>query len=484
LTERSGASTKFHRVIGIDLGTTSCAVAVWDGSTMVLVPSSTGAALTPAVVGQNSAGQVVVGQPPIGDVDSALTAVKRLLGTGDRIRFRGSTYLPREICAFLLIELKRQAEAFIGAPVHDAVLTVPSAAGEAQRRALREAAGLAQLNVRLLLDDPVAAAMAFGSGLATSGRVVGAGRIHTYAIYDLGGGTFDTSIVRIGPGTIDVLGTVGDSRLGGDDFDERIVDYVLRQVRERHHVDLGQDERIRRRIRWEAELRKRELSTADLTMLHLPLLTATVSAAVPLTRRTFEAMIEPEVQRSIDHLTAAIAIAGMTYGVGAADVEQVLLTGGSTRIPSIRRRLAEYFGLSLDDVRTDLDPQEVIARGAGLIARDYEPAPLFDGPPAGLIAANLRLRAEMADPAPETATPEPPATGTPRSLPRLPAETPADFRPAAERARTLLTRSPAGEHVPLRAAYLALVDAVNAAAPDDRLTELGETLIVELDRAI
>jgi molecular chaperone DnaK len=456
LTEQSDVSSP-HRVIGIDLGTTSCAVSTWDGTKVVVV------ARIPAVVGQNRAGQVLVGRIPADDRENTVTGIKRALGTDERIRFRGRTYQPREICAFLLIDLKRHAESFLGAPVHDAVITVSSSAGEPQRRALREAAGLAQLNVRRLLDDPAAAAAGLG----------GTDHTGTYAIYDLGGGTFDASIVRIGPGTVEVLGTAGDPLLGGDDFDDRIVAFVLRQIRERHHVDLSQDARIRQRIRWEAEIRKRELSVTDSATLKLPLLTATVSASVPVTRRAFETMIEPDVERSIDHVGAALLAADLV----PADVEQVLLSGGSTRIPAIRNRLAEYFGLPHADVRTDLDPDELNVRGAGLIARDFEPALIFEGSTAGLLSGNLRLRAEMADPDQEAPPADPAPAGT---IPEPPAETPADYRRIAELSHELLT---AGDYDALRVAYLNFVRAILAADPDARLAELGQTLTIEYRRA-
>ncbi|MBU2662615.1 Hsp70 family protein [Actinoplanes bogorensis] len=460
----------FHRVVGVDLGTSSCAVSVWDGAKLLMVRGPTGAATMPATVGQDRAGQVIAGVPPADDPENVIAGVKRLLGSGEPVRFRGRTYQPREICAFLLIELKRQAETFVGEPIHDVVITVSAAAGEAQRRALREAAGLAQLNVRRLVEDPAAAAMALGADA----------RPGTYAIYDLGGGTCDASVVRVADGTIEVLGTSGDQRLGGDDFDELIVAFALRQIRERYHVDLSRDPTIRRRIRWEAEIRKRELSVADHTTLELPVLTATVSASVPLSRRAFEAMIEPDVQRSLDLLTEAIAAARAAHGVGWGDIDEVVLAGGSTRIPAVRDRLAGYFGWGAARLRTDLDPAELAARGAGLVARDYEPASLFEGSPVGLLSASLRLRAELAAPAVVAAdepaeTPDPPGPSGP------PAETPADFRRVAEAAYMLLLQD--GEHDGLGSAYGAFIAAVQAAAPDARLTELGETLSAEYNRA-
>ncbi|GAA0588349.1 hypothetical protein GCM10010172_86850 [Paractinoplanes ferrugineus] len=472
MTERSDlvghrdSAGAYHPVIGIDLGTTSCTMSVWDGAELIVIPVD-GMSTLPAVVGQNQAGQIVVGRLAGGDARPQIDGIKRELGSTERLRLRGRQYRPPEICAFLLIELKRQAEAYLGGLVHDAVITVSGSAGETQRRAIREAAGLAQLNVRRLLDDPVAAAVALGTG----------DRERTYAIYDLGGGTFDTAIVRIGRERVAVFGAAGDPRLGGDDFDEHIVGYALRQIRERHHVDLSRDEHVRRRIRREAERRKRELSTAETTVLELPLLTATVSARVPLSRRAFEAMIEADVTKSLGYLTAALAAAELDHGIRRTGVDQVILSGGSTRIPSIRARLADYFGLPADGVRADLDPAELNARGAGLIAREYQPALSFEGLRPGLLSANLRLRAEMADPSPAVADNAEP--GPLDLLPGVPAETPADFRPVAVAAYGLLATTLDGGRVRLRAAYLAFVGAIQAAAPDSRLAELGERLSAE-----
>jgi molecular chaperone DnaK len=470
----------YHPVIGIDLGTTTCTMSVWDGGRPVVVPGP-----LPSVVGRNAAGQIVVGRPAAGDRMPVVTGIKRELGSDGRIRLRGREYRPPEICAFLLIELKRQAEAFVGGPVHDAVITVPASAGEPQRRAIREAAGLAQLNVRRLLDDPVAAAVALGEDDLE----------RTYAIYDLGGGTFDTAIVRIGPEGVTVLGAAGDPRLGGDDFDEHIVGYALRQIRDRHHVDLSRDEHVRTRIRREAERRKCELSSADNTVLELPLLTATVNAGVPLSRRALEAMIEPEVTKSLGHLAAALASARAEHGISRRGIDQVVLSGCSTRVPLVRARLAGYFGLGPDAVRTDLDPAELNARGAGLIAREFEPAVAFEGFRPGLLAANLRLRAEMADPRPADPRPADPRPADPRLagpapapadpldlVPGVPAETPADFRAVADASHRLLAGAYDGGRPALRAAYLSFVAAIQAGAPDIRLAELGEQLSTELAR--
>ena len=474
MTERSHASPVFHRVIGIDLGTTTCAASLVAGT-------GPGAEVTvlpplPAVVGQDEAGRVTVGRLAGSDAETAIAGIKRELGSDRRIRFRGREYHPHEICAYILIELKRRAEALIGEPVHDAVVTVPTTYAEPQRRAITDAARLAQLNVRRLLDEPVAAAVAVGAE-------PGGEQPRTYAIYDLGGGTFDASIVAVGAGRVTVLGSGGDPRLGGDDFDELIVGYALRQIRERHHVDLSRDARIRRRIRREAEIRKRELATSEAATLRLPLLTATVNASVPITRRVFEAMIEPDLERTFVCLTAALASAEAAHGVGRAEVDEVLLVGGSARIPLIRLRLAGYFGLDPALVRAGPDPDDLVARGAALVAREYPESAVFEGNPIGLSSANLRLRSEMAVPEPEPAGSPPLAPcglGLPGALPVPPAETLADFRPAAESAYGLLAAASPDELPVLRAAYAAFISGILAAAPDRRLHQLGAALAAAL----
>jgi molecular chaperone DnaK len=249
-----------------------------------------------------------------------------------------------------------------------------------------------------------------------------------------------------------------------------VVGYALRQIRERYHVDLSQDDRVRGRIRAEAEIRKRELDTADATTLELPWLTATVNASVPLTRRAFESMIEPDLERTFACLAQA------TLAAGGTPVDEVLLVGGSTRMPLIRRRVARHLGLSLGRIRSDLDPEQLVARGAGLVARGMPAPTAVEIGPIGLRSANLRLRSEMAAPAADppagrVAAPDPPGV-----LPAPPAETPADFRPAAERAHERLLDAEPDELPEVRAAYLAFIAAIRAAEPDGRLHELGAAL--------
>jgi molecular chaperone DnaK len=370
----------FHKVIGIDLGTTYSAVTVWDGKDAVVIESKMGTRTVPSVVGLDPEGQVIVGVPAQNSMvinpENTVIEVKRLMGTYDRepgpndpgtpakVAFRGEEYLPQEISAFILKELKRQAEDYIGEPVHDAVITVPAHFRDPQRRATEDAAHIARLNVRRLINEPTAAAVCFGADKAEGEEV------HTYAVYDLGGGTFDVSVIQVRPGNVSVVGTGGDPHLGGSDFDDRIVEWALGEIRRLHDVDLSDDKKARRRIKREAETRKRELSTATMTMLDLPYLTATVSANIPLSRAVFEALIADLLERSLACLDEALESAHASNGIEREEIEQVLLVGGSTRVARVRPMLAEHLGMEVRDIRGDINPDEVVARGAGMVARE------------------------------------------------------------------------------------------------------------------
>ena len=380
----------FHKVIGIDLGTTYSAVSIWDGKDTHIIESALGTKTVPSVVGLDPEGQVIVGAPAqnnlVNDPENTVIEVKREMGAyahepaqpGDpgvprRIRFRERDYLPQEISAFILMELKRQAENFVGEPIHDAVITVPAYFKEPQRGATEDAARMARLNVRRLLNEPTAAAVCFGADKIEDDRT------HTYAVYDLGGGTFDVSIIQISPGNVGVVGTGGDPRLGGGDFDDRITGYVLKQIHDQHGVDLSSDKAIWQRIKREAEMRKRELSVANAATLSLPFLTPTLSVNVPLSRATFEALIKDLLDQSLDCLDRAIESAQESNGVERDEIEQVLLVGGSTRVVCVRLMLAEHLGLEFKDIRSDISPDEVVARGAGMIARECPVADGYEG---------------------------------------------------------------------------------------------------------
>jgi molecular chaperone DnaK len=380
----------FHKVIGIDLGTTYSAVSIWDGKDTVVIESALGTKTVPSVVGLDPERQVIVGAPAqnnlASDPANTIIEVKRDMGVyvsepigpedaGEpkRIHFRDRDYLPQEISAFILMELKRQAENFVGEPIHDAVITVPAYFREPQRGATEDAARMARLNVRRLVNEPTAAAVCFGAD-----KVEDEGT-HTYAVYDLGGGTFDVSIIQVSPGNISVSGTGGHPRLGGGDFDDRITGYVLKQIKEQRGVDLSGDPAIWQRIKREAEARKRELSSATATTLNLPFLTPQLSVNIPLTRSTFESLIKDLLENSLACLDGAIASAQESDGIERDEIEQVLLVGGSTRIACIRPMLAEHMGLELKDIRSDISPDEVVARGAGMVAREYPAADGYEG---------------------------------------------------------------------------------------------------------
>jgi molecular chaperone DnaK len=380
----------FHKVIGIDLGTTYSAVSIWNGREVQVIETGFDRRTVPSVVGLDPQGQVIVGEPArnnlVMDPANTIIEVKREMGVYEReprggddpgqprfVRFRGKDYLPQEISAFILMELKRQAENFVGEPIHDAVITVPAYFKEPQRGATEEAAMMAKLNVRRLLNEPTAAAVCFGADKVEDQRV------HTYAVYDLGGGTFDVSIIQVAPDSVSVVGTGGDARLGGGDFDELIVAYALDQICSQHRVDLRGDQNVFQRIKHEAEARKRDLSVAGAATLNLPFLTPALSANISITRVKFEELIKGLLDRSVQCLDDALDSARESNGIERDEIEQVLLVGGSTRIPCIRPMLAEHLGLDLRDIRSDISPEEVVARGAGIVAREFVPYERYIG---------------------------------------------------------------------------------------------------------
>lgn len=388
---------RYHKVIGIDLGTTYSAVSLWDHEDkkiVVIKNKVTQMSTVPSVVGLDPEGKVIVGSQAqnnlIMDPGNTIIEIKRLMGTYERepdparndpglpktVRFRNRNYLPQEISAFILMELKRMAEEFVGEPIHDAVITVPAYFREPQKGATADAAAMARLNLCMLLNEPTAAAVSFGMDQIKDDNQ------HIYAVYDLGGGTFDVSIISVTRDEVSVVGTGGDPKLGGGDFDDRITGYVVEYIRDKHHVDLSQEPdypALWARIKREAELRKRELSTSTSTMLSLPYLTRQLSVNVPLSRATFESLISDLLKNSLDCLDQAIASAYESNGITREMIEQVLLVGGSTRVACIRPMLAEHMGMELQDVRNDIDPDEVVSRGAAIVAMRFHPKDAFEG---------------------------------------------------------------------------------------------------------
>lgn len=393
---------RYHKVVGIDLGTTFSAVSVWDydRKEIVVIQSAIGEATLPSIVGvaEDPNKTVVVGRPAqrrrLYDPLNTIIEIKREMGVyerppdpsrndpgvPERVRFRDRDYLPQEISAFILAELKRQAEVFLGEPVHDAVITVPAYFKEPQRGATEDAAAVARLNVKQLLNEPTAAAVSFGADQIDDGRQ------HLCAVYDLGGGTFDVSIIEVGAGNVSIVGTGGDPRLGGGDFDDAIRDWVLSEILRLHKVDLRGDHTARARIKEVAEARKRELSAANSAMIDLPFLTPQLSVNLTITRAVFNSLIEKHLQRSIECLATAIQSAEETRGIKKGDIEQVLLVGGSSRIPRVRALLAEFMDhIEEKDIRSDINPDEAVSRGAALVARGHNPSEAYQGPEIDLV---------------------------------------------------------------------------------------------------
>lgn len=398
---------RYHKVIGIDLGTTYSAVSVWDydKKEVVVIPTAVGENTLPSVVGIDDEKKVIVGAPAqrrrVLDPQNTIIEIKREMGeystppqanssgVPKRVPFRGRDYLPQEISAFILAELKRQAETFLGEEIHDAVITVPAYFKEPQRGATQDAGAIARLNVKQLLNEPTAAAVSFGADLLDDGKT------HLYLVYDLGGGTFDVSIIEVGGKNVSIVGTGGNSRLGGGDFDNRITDWAVAEIRKRHNVDLSHDEQAKARIKDVAQRRKRELSAATTTVLDLMYLTPTVSVNLTLTRAVFNSLIEDLLRQSLDCVGEAIESASKTRAIRKEDIEQVLLVGGSTRIPRVRAMLAEFMDHLQDkDIRSDINPDEAVACGAALVARGHSPSTGFEGQEIDLLAAGAITQAD------------------------------------------------------------------------------------------
>jgi len=409
---------RYHKVIGIDLGTTYSAVSIYDydNNKIIVIPNPVSQLSTvPSVVGLDPENKVIVGTQAqnnlVMDPANTIIEIKRLMGTyarepnpeandpGEitRVHFRKREYQPQEISAFILMELKRMAEQYINEPIYDAVVTVPAYFKEPQKGATADAAEMAHLNLRRLLNEPTAAAVCFGVDQVMDDKR------HIYAVYDLGGGTFDVSIVAVTKNSVDVVGTGGDPKLGGGDFDDRITGYALQQIQAKHGVDLSGDPAIWSRIKREAEMRKRELSNSSATMLGLPYLTAQISINIPLSRATFESLIKDLLDKSLTCLDEAIESAYMANAITRDMIEQVLLVGGSTRVACIPQMLADHLDMDIKDIRSDINPDEVVSRGAAIVAKDFKPLDGFEGKE---IPIDMSQQPASADGTPAAAQPQ------------------------------------------------------------------------------
>lgn len=352
------------KVIGIDLGTTNSCVSVVENETPVIIPCSTGGQTTPSVVAFTRKGERLVGaaarRQAVTNPDRTINSVKRHMGTGWSVRIDGKSYNAQTISAMILMQLKKDAEEFLGEPVTDAVITVPAYFNDIQRQATKDAGRIAGLNVKRIINEPTSAAMAYGLDHGEPQKVM---------IYDLGGGTFDVSIIEIGEGVIEVLATAGDNHLGGDDFDERIVDWIVRNFKAQKKIDVSRDFAVMQRIREAAEQTKKELSTASTSNINLPYLTQVkgepVHLEMTLTRAVFNELVADLVERTQAPVQSAMSDAGIT----AAQLGKVLLVGGSTRIPVVQDKVRALTG---KEPSRNINPDECVAKGAAILGSTLE----------------------------------------------------------------------------------------------------------------
>lgn len=348
------------KIIGIDLGTTNSCAAVIEGGKPVVIPNAEGQRTTPSVVAFTKSGERLVGdaakRQAVTNAPRTISSVKRQMGSETRIPIDGKSYAPQQISALILQKIKADAEAYLGEPVTEAVITVPAYFNDAQRQATKDAGRIAGLDVKRIINEPTAAALAYG---------LDNGRAQTVMVYDLGGGTFDVSLIQIGDGIVQVLATCGDNYLGGDDFDARIVDWLVENFRAEHGVDLTADRVAMQRLREEAEKAKKELSAATQTEINLPFLTVgpegPVHLQAALTRAKFEELCTDLIERTALPVRNALSDAHLT----ASDLDQVLLVGGSTRIPAVQAKVQRMIGL---DPSRALNPDECVALGAAVQA--------------------------------------------------------------------------------------------------------------------
>ena len=346
------------KIIGIDLGTTNSCVAVMEGGQPTVIANTEGARTTPSVVAFTKTGERLVGEPAkrqaVTNADKTISSIKREMGSDFKVTIDEKKYSPQEISAMILQKLKADAEGYLGEKVTEAVITVPAYFNDAQRQATKDAGKIAGLDVKRIINEPTAAALAYGLDNEKEQKIM---------VYDLGGGTFDVSIIEIGDGVIEVLSTAGDNRLGGDDFDQKITDYMLADFKAKEGVDLSTDKMALQRLKEAAEKAKKELSSATTTNINLPFITATAEGPkhfdMNLTRAKFDELTRDLVDRTAEPVRRALSDAGLT----AADLGQVLLVGGSTRIPAVQEEVKRLTG---KEPSKSLNPDECVALGASV----------------------------------------------------------------------------------------------------------------------
>ena len=346
------------KIIGIDLGTTNSCVAVMEGGKPTVVANTEGARTTPSIVAFTKTGERLVGEPAkrqaVTNSEKTISSIKRHMGTDYKVDIEGKKYSPQEISAMILQKLKADAENYLGEKVTEAVITVPAYFNDAQRQATKDAGKIAGLDVKRIINEPTAAALAYGLDNEKEQKIM---------VYDLGGGTFDVSIIEIGDGVIEVLATAGDNHLGGDDFDQKITDYMISEFKKQYGVDLGNDKMALQRLKEAAEKAKKELSASTTTNINLPFISMNADGPLHfdmnLTRAKFDELTHDLVERTANPVQAALRDAG----ISPSELGKVLLVGGSTRIPAVQDKVKQLTG---HEPSKTLNPDECVAIGASI----------------------------------------------------------------------------------------------------------------------
>ncbi len=369
------------KIIGIDLGTTNSCVSVMEGGEAIIIPNVEGNRTTPSVVAFTKDGERLVGETAkrqaITNPDRTISSIKREMGSNYKIDIDGKDYTPQDISAMILQKLKADAESYLGETVSEAVITVPAYFTDAQRQATKDAGKIAGLEVKRIINEPTAAALAYGMD-KEHGQ-------HKIMVYDLGGGTFDVSILEVGDGVFEVLATRGNNKLGGDDFDQRIINYIADNFKKENGVDLTQDKMSLQRLKEAAEKAKKELSTTMTTNINLPFISATAAGPLhlnmDLTRAKFNELTHDLVEKTTEPVKSAIKDAG----ISASEIDKVLLVGGSTRIPAVQEAVKQIIG---KDPQKDINPDECVAIGAsiqgGVLTGEVKDLLLLDVTPLSL----------------------------------------------------------------------------------------------------
>ncbi|WP_270646432.1 molecular chaperone DnaK [Paeniclostridium hominis] len=369
------------KIIGIDLGTTNSCVAVLEGGEPQIIPNSEGMRTTPSVVAFTKDGERIVGEPAkrqaVTNADRTIISIKTHMGTDYKVNIDGKDYSPQEISAITLQKLKADAESYLGQPVTEAVITVPAYFTDAQRQATKDAGRIAGLDVKRIINEPTAAALAYGMDKLDQEKKI--------LVFDLGGGTFDVSVLEIGDGTFEVLATAGNNRLGGDDFDQVIIDYLAEEFKKAEGVDLRNDKMALQRLKEAAEKAKKELSSTMSTNINLPFITATAEGPkhlnIDLSRAKFDELTANLVEKTMEPTRRALQDAGLS----TSDIDDVLLVGGSTRIPAVQEAVKKFIG---KEPHKGINPDECVAAGAaiqgGVLAGDVKDLLLLDVTPLSL----------------------------------------------------------------------------------------------------